>query len=206
MRFVLFVEGDTERALPAFFKRWLDPQLPQRVGIHSVRFTGWAEQRREVRKRARLHLNGPRAEEIIAVISLLDLYGPDFYPAHLTGADERYDWAKSEIEKEVGHSKFRQFFAVHETEAWLLSQPELFPNEVRVGFPGRIDQPETVNFNEPPSQLLGRLYRDKLRRTYKKIVNGKELFDRLEPEIAYNRCPRLKELLDEMLRIAKEAM
>ena len=206
MRFVLFVEGDTERALPAFLKRWLDPQLPQRVGITPVRFTGWAELRREIRKRAHLHLNSPQAGEIIAVVSLLDLYGPDFYPAHLTSAGERFDWAKNEIESEVGHPKFRQFFAVHETEAWLLSQPELFPVEVRSGFPGRINQPETINFNEPPAQLLGRLYRDRLRRTYKKIVNGKELFDQLDPDIAGDKCPKLRELLDEMLLLAQEAM
>jgi len=206
VKFVLFVEGDTERALPAFLKRWLDPKLPQRVGITPVRFTGWAELRREVGKKAHFHLNGPRAGEIIAVISLLDLYGPDFYPAHVTSADERYDWAKEEIESEVGHSKFRQFFAVHETEAWLLSQPDLFPADVRGGFPGRIGQPETVNFNEPPSHLLGRLYRDKLHRNYKKVVDGKELFDRSDPEIAYDKCPGLKELLDEMLRLAHEAM
>jgi hypothetical protein len=206
MKFVLFVEGDTERALPPFLKRWLDPKLPQRVGIAPVRFTGWPELRREVRKRANLHLNGPRADEIIAVISLLDLYGPDFYPAHLTGASERFDWAKAKIEREVDHPKFRQFFAVHETEAWLFSQPELFPAEVRTGFPGRIDHPEQINFNEPPSKLLGRLYREKLRHNYKKIVNGKELFDRLNPEVAYSKCPRLRELLDEMLRLAQAAL
>lgn len=206
MRFVLFVEGDTEKALPPFLKRWLDPKLSERVGISPVRFTGWAELRREVRKRTHLYLNGPRANEIIAVVSLLDLYGPSFYPAHLTGAQERYDWAKSEIEREVSHPKFRQFFAVHETEAWLLSQPELFPAQVSGKFPGRINEPETINFTEPPSHLLNRLYKEKLHRTYKKIVNGKELFDRLNPEIAYNRCPRLKELLDEMLNLAQEAL
>jgi len=205
MRFVLFVEGETEKALPSFLKRWLDPQLPQRVGIQTVRFTGWAEQTREVGNRARMYLNSREAEEIIAVVSLLDLYGP-FYPPHLNDAEERYQWGKDDIEKEVGHAKFRHFFAVHETEAWLLSQPELFPANVRGGFPGRIDQPETVNFNEPPSHLLNRLYRDKLRRTYKKTVNGKELFDRLDPAIARGKCPRLKELLDEMLRLAKVAM
>lgn len=107
MKFVLFVEGDTERALPPFLKRWLDPKLPQRIGITPVCFTGWPELRREVRKRAHLHLNGPKSEEIIAVISLLDLYGPNFYPSHLTGAVERYEWAKDDIEREVGHTKFR---------------------------------------------------------------------------------------------------
>jgi hypothetical protein len=206
MKFVLFVEGDTERALPSFLKRWLDPKLPQPVGVKTVRFTGWAELRREVVKRARMYLEGPRADEIIAVIAILDLYGPDFYPAHLTGAGERYNWAKREIEKEVGRPRFRQFFAVHEVEAWLLSQPELFPAEVRRGFPGRVDQPETVNFTEPPSKLLSRLYKDSLHRTYKKIVDGKELFDRAKPELAYGKCPKLKALLDEMLEMAHSAM
>ena len=42
MKFVLFVEGHTEKAaLPAFLKRWLDPQLEQRVGLKPVRFEGW---------------------------------------------------------------------------------------------------------------------------------------------------------------------
>ena len=205
MRFVLFVEGGTERALPSFLKRWLDPKLPQPTGIKPIIFTGWAELRRDVAKRARMYLEGPGSGEIIAVIALLDLYGPNFYPAHLTGADERYDWAKRGIEREVGQPRFRQFFAVHETEAWLLSQPQLFPTEVSRGFPGRVGQPETVNFTEPPSRLLSRLYKENLHRTYKKIVDGKELFDRAEPEIAYNTCPRLRELLDEMLQMARNA-
>ncbi len=94
-------------------------------------------------------------------------------------ADERYDWAKREIERKVGNPKFRAFFSVHEVEAWLLSEPELFPAEVRNAFSGKITQPESVNFDEPPAKLLKRLYRDKLHNDYKKIVNGKDLFDRL---------------------------
>ncbi|QFY41853.1 DUF4276 family protein [Candidatus Methylospira mobilis] len=73
-----------------------------------------------------MHLNGPRKDEIIAIISLLDFYGPTFYPVHLTGYEARYDWAKQYIEKKVGQPKFFQFFAVHEVEAWLLSNPEIF--------------------------------------------------------------------------------
>ena len=203
MKFILFVEGHTEdKALPAFLKRWLDARLPQPVGIKPVRFEGWAELNREVKRKAHLYFNSPKASDLIAVISLLDLYGPTFYPAHLTTATERYDRAKEAIEREVAHPKFRHFFSVHETEAWLLSQPELFPSAVSDGFPGRVSQPETVNFDEPPAKLLNRLYRDKLRRTYKKVTHGKELFDKLDSEIAYSKCPRLKEMLDEMLRLA----
>src|SRR5436190_10096806 len=128
MKFILFVEGYTEdKALPAFLKRWLDNRLPRRVGIKPVRFEGWAELRREVKRRTHLYFSSREAEDIIAVVALLDLYGPTFYPPHLTTASEKYNWAKEEIEKEVDHPKFRQFFAIHETEAWLLSQPELFP-------------------------------------------------------------------------------
>ena len=61
MKFVLFVEGDTEnKALSPFLKRWLDPQLPQPVKIESVRFGGWSELVKDAGKKARTHLNGPR--------------------------------------------------------------------------------------------------------------------------------------------------
>jgi hypothetical protein len=206
MKFVLFVEGHTEdKLLPAFLKRWLDARLPRRVGIKPVRFDGWAELRREVKRKAHLHLNNPRAPDVVAVVSLLDLYGPTFYPSHLNAAAERYDWAKAWIEKEVAHPKFRHFFAVHEVEAWLLSQPDLFPPEVRSGFPGGIGQPEAINFDEPPAKLLGRLYRERLRREYKKVTHGKDLFDRLDPQVAVDRCPRLREMLEEMLQLAKDS-
>lgn len=203
MKFVLFVEGYTEKkALPAFLKRWLDPQLPQPVGMQTVRFDGWAELRKDVRKKANLYLHGPQRDEILAVIGLLDLYGPTFYPSHLVNAEDRNSWAKKEIEDEVNHPRFRQFFSVHEVEAWLLSQPELFPPEVRKALPGKIAQPESVNFQQPPGKLLEQLFKAKLKQTYKKITHGKDLFDKLDPLVAYDKCPHLKALLDEMLRLA----
>jgi hypothetical protein len=36
------------------------------------------------------------------------------------------------------------------------------------------------------------------------VTHGKDLFDKLNPEVAYRKCPHLKDLLDEMLRMAKE--
>lgn len=106
------------------------------------------------------------------------------------------------IEDKVKEKNFFQFFAVHEVEAWLLSQPEIFPSNIRNAFPGKIVQPETVNFDEPPAKLLDRLYRQYTKRTYKKVVNGKELFDKLDPAVAYEKCRRLRELLDKMLDLA----
>jgi hypothetical protein len=204
MKFILFVEGYTEdKALPQFLKRWLDPKLTSPVGIKTVRFEGWPELAKDAPKKAEMHLNGPRKDEIIAIISLLDLYGPTFYPAHLTEYEGRYDWAKQDIEKKVGQPKFFQFFAVHEVEAWLLSDPNIFPSAVKRAFPNKIESPETVNSTEPPAKLLERLYPLHTGRSYKKVVHGKELFGKLDPNIAYQKCPKLQQLLDKMLKLAK---
>jgi len=204
MKFVLFVEGHTEKkALPSFFKAWLDPRLEQRVGLKVVRFDGWPELINDSPKKARMYLS---EDDIIGVIALLDLYGPTIYPNNKQSASERYKWAKDYLEKKVGDPGFRQYFAVHETEAWLLSDPHLFPTAVKNSFPGRVQNPEEVDFDQPPSKLLGKLYREKTKRTYKKVTHGKELFDKLDPELAYQKCLRLKELLDDMLKMAKEAI
>lgn len=204
MKFILFVEGYTEnKALPQFLKKWLDPKLSSPVGIKTVRFEGWQELVKDAPLKARMHLHGPDKDEIIAVISLLDLYGPTFYPKHLIESNDRYSWAKKEIEERVSQPKFFQFFAVHEVEAWLLSEPDIFPMPVHKAFPGKIQNPETVNFDEPPAKLLERLYPAHIRKSYKKVVNGKELFGKLNPDIAYQKCPKLKELLDKMQELAK---
>ncbi len=204
MRFILFVEGYTEdKTLPKFLKKWLDPKLDIPIGIRTVRFEGWPELVKDAPLKAKMHLNGPYKDDIIAVISLLDLYGPTFYPHHLEGCNERYEWAKQYIEEKVNHPKFFQFFAVHEVEAWLLSQPGLFPLKVKNAFANNIQKPETVNFDEPPAKLLERLYPLHMNRSYKKVVNGKELFGKLDPNIAYQKCPKLKGLLDKMLELAQ---
>jgi len=202
MKFILFVEGHTEKkALPEFFKRWLDPRLRQRVGIQVVRFDGWSELIKDSPIKAGMYI---KKQDVIAVIALLDLYGPTIYADKERGARECYDEAKREIEARVCCPGFYQFFAVHETEAWLLSDPGIFPPQIRSAFPARVQNPEEINFDQPPSKLLDSIYRDKTGRIYKKVTQGKELFDKLNPEVAYGKCPHLRELLDEMLRMAKE--
>src|SRR5438045_2924469 len=126
MKLVVLVEGDTEKQTAAdFMKRWLDPQLKQSVGIQVVRFEGYSKLTQKLVDRAKSHLNGPRNQEIIAVITLLDLYGPEF-PGYVTTFKERYDWGVAHFQNAVHEPRFRMFFAVHEFEAWLLSQPDIF--------------------------------------------------------------------------------
>lgn len=206
MKFILLVESKTERdAAAAFLKRWLDPQLRQPVGIQTVPFDGYADLVRKMATKARMHLEGPKQSEIVGVIGLLDLYGPTFYPRDKSTADERFAWGKTHFEKEVNLDRFRLFFAVHEFEAWLLSQPEIFSREIKNALPGKIGQPERVNFVEPPAKLLDRIYKQQTKRNYKKTTYGKQLFAKLDPVIASGKCPYLKALLDEMLAMAKVA-
>ena len=205
MKFILFVEGPTEaKALPAFFKRWLDPKLKQPVGIQAVHFDGSAELIAQAPSRAHKALNAS-SQDVIAVIALLDLSGLALsLPGGFTEAEEKATWAKQQMESRVKDTRFRQFFAVHELEAWLLSDVTIFPKGLQGTFPEKVEQPEKVNFNEPPSKLLGRLYQ-KMNKKYKKPVDGKALFDDLNPATAYQKCPSLKVLLDEMLALAQSA-
>jgi len=204
VKFVLFVEGQTEKqALRDWIRRWLDPRLQRPVGIKSVRFDRWRDYVNHIRTKVRLNLSGKVGNDVIAGIGLLDLYGPTFYPSGVSTVDGRYAWAKQHLEVMVGHGKFRQYFAVHETEAWLLADPGILPVQVRNALPGSCGQPETVNFVDPPSRLLARLYRSTLNQVYKKVTDGANLFQALDPNTAYAKCPYLSQLLDDMVTLAQ---
>src|SRR3954469_21466164 len=99
MKFVLFVEGYTEkRALAEFLKRWLDPQLSSPVGVKVVRCEGVGDYYSSIKDKAHLSLSDRSSFDVIAGIGLLDLYAPDFYPDHIKDAKERYAWAKKHLE------------------------------------------------------------------------------------------------------------
>jgi len=205
VKFVLFVEGDTEKdVLPGFLKRCLEPELKPSVGIQSVNFHGWANLWRDVRQKAEFYLRGAgRSPDIIAVISLLDLYGPAIYPDHLKTAPERLTWAKAKVEKEVDHGRFRQYFAVHELEAWLLSQSGIFPKEVRSDIEALTTNPEVVNFVQPPKRKLDDIYEHRLQRGYQARTDGAKLFRALNPTTVKNKCPIFSLMIDELIALAR---
>ena len=206
MRFVVFVEGYLEWiVLSGFLSNWLNSATTQRVGVNVIRFQGGGEFKNKLASAARRHLNGPSNFDLIAVVGILDLYGVNYYPNHVSTVRERYDWLCQHFENEVGSTKFHMFCAVHELEAWILSQPENLPSDVKRALPGRARNPESVNFDNPPSKLLQRLYRQRLRRDYKKIVDGSSLFSQLDPAVARNKCPYLKRMMDKLLSLAQEA-
>lgn len=120
-------------------------------------------------------------------------------------ATSRVAWGRKHFETEVGHDRFRDHFAVHEVEAWLLAAPDRLPAAVAKALPGRKDQPEQINSDDPPGMLLARLYREKLREGYKKTLHGRNLFRAGDPDVVYAKCPSFQAMLDDMLDLARQA-
>ncbi len=214
MKFVLLVEGDTEHtAVPEFLRRCINSKdvLPDRVGIDTVNLKGGGTELFDrIISKAEEYLRGPRQDaNIIAVLGMLDLYNPSFDglgPKRLHSVEERHDWAVKEISARVNHNRFRMFFAVHEVEAWLLSQPENLHVTLSENDLAQCRKPETINFMTPPSKWLNQRYQAQLRKTYKKVVYGNQLFSKLQPEAAYTKCPYLGKMLDEMKDLASKAL
>ena len=57
----------------------------------------------------------------------------------------------------------------------------------------------TEDFNEPPARFLKRI----LGGHYKKTTTAMNLFPIVEPQVASDRCPHLKLLAEDLLRVAK---
>jgi len=207
LKFVFLVEGDTEsKVIAPFLKRWLDTRLRQKVGIKTVRFRGWSDLVKHLPKKASMYLDASYAQDVIAVVGLLDLYGPTIYPDSCVSAEERMDWAVKKLAKDVGDDRFRVFFAVHEVESWLLSDPRIFPRAVGRALRDKAARPESVNFDEPPSILLDKLYRENQGRKYKKVTHGYDLFGKLDPDRVYEACPTFRKMMDELLTLAASAI
>jgi hypothetical protein len=201
VKLILYVEGDTEKeVLPQFLRRWVDPRLENKVRIAPVNLDGVSNYIKEFANRAQLDL---RAADVLGCIGIIDLYGSGLpYPNGTIEA--KYEWAKEELEKQVRDPRFRQHFAVHETEAWLLSEPQIFPPDIASHLP-KSPTPERVNFQDPPSHRLKDLYWQRLGKRYKKPIEGSRLFQKLDPEVACARCPYLKLLLEDIVALAKTA-
>jgi hypothetical protein len=207
-RIALFVEGDTEsgearrRTLPVFFHNWLDPQLPAggKVGITPVKFHGVSNYLDDLAQKVALYLDDGRAN---FVVGLVDLYGIPSNRVDLSqhaSVKEKVIAARKYIRGLVPQAyqdRFRQHFAVHEVEAWLLAYPQEWPAHARAQITRR--PPEQVNFKEPPAKFLKRI----LGGHYKKTTTAMNLFPKVDPRVAINQCPHLKALMKDLLELAQ---
>jgi len=191
MRIVLLIEGDTERELPPFLKRWFDQQgLPKPVGVIPVKFQGNQHYLKDFAGKTDFH---PQREDTIAVFGLLDLYGLKLDYPRQADRDQQIRFARETLTNRIApanRSPFRQHFAVYETEAWLLSDPRLFS---AIKLPKKCDRPEEINFDEPPHELLDRLFsQSRDGRGYKKTTVARNLLPKLDPSLVYQKCPNFK--------------
>ncbi len=218
MKFILFLEGETEeKGVQDFLNRWLKQYFTVGVGVQPDTFSGWPDLHDSAPKKAARYLTGARSLDVIAVVSLLDLYGPTFYPPDKSSVAERYAWGREYMEERVRQhfrrqglpdslaQKYRHFFAVHETEAWFLAQPDLFPAEIRLVLEKLPKAPEAVNFTTSPAKLLEQQYIQKLKRRYSKTTNAKNFFPQLDAETVAHRCPYLLAMLHDLRNIALNA-
>lgn len=143
--------------------------------------------------------------DVIAAIGLLDLAGLPRYPPSVLTADDRRVWIKSLVEDEVADARFRQHVAVHELEAWVLSDPEAFPVDVGDELRTIAARPEAVNFDNKPAQRIDAAFRKRLNRRYRKTTDGGDLLARANVSLAYEKCPSLRALLDDMRDLALAA-
>jgi len=128
VRFEIISEGKTEKdSIAKFLKSWLDPKLTNPIGIKVTDEMGFARALRKIETKAKAKLEAPGNEQIIGVIGLIDLYGPE-YQSHLTTVEQRYRESKELVERAVNDQRFRMHFAVHEVEAWLLCDKGIFPS------------------------------------------------------------------------------
>jgi hypothetical protein len=205
----LFVEGDTEsgearrRTLPAFIHNWMDTQLPvgRRVGIAPVKFQGVSNYLDDLPRKIALYLDDGRAN---FVVGLVDLYGIPASRIDLSRnptVEDKIAAARAYMRNLVPkqyRDRFRQHFAVHEVEAWLLAYPEELSKDQRVQAQIKKRLPEQVNFDEPPAKFLKRVLGN-----YKKTTTAMNLFPRVNPQIAIDKCPYLMQFMEDMLRLAR---
>ncbi len=207
-RVALFVEGDTERGearrrtLSAFFHRWLDPQLPSasKVGITPVKFQGVSNYLDDLPQKVALYLDDGRANFVFGLIDLYAIPVSRIELSKYSSIQEKVKAGRAYIRALVPQEyreRFRQHFAVHEIEAWLLAYPEQWPAEVRSQITKR--PPEQVDFNEPPAKFLKRI----LGGRYKKTTTAMNVFPRVDPQGAINQCPHLKHLVEDLLAVAR---
>ena len=194
MTVILLVEGDTETALKAKLKAFLDERATAEnkpkgalrtkdiITLNPAKLKG----------RVRLELRDPK---VTAVIGLIDVY------PHFKSAAE----AKQFLRQAVGDEpRFHAHAAQYEVEAWLLPYWDFICQRLKVKRASPGSNPEQVDLEQPPSRHLAELYRiAKPPRKYIKPIEMAIILGHQDIHIAADQCPELKNLLNTLLTLGE---
>jgi Domain of unknown function (DUF4276) len=193
---VVMAEGDTERAARPHLKRFLDERAGVRPKVRlQVTTFDRALKEADVRGRAEKFLSDPN---VIGVIALLDVY-----PQFKGDLDSAKKTVSSWMPKDP---RCHVHFAKHDFEAWLLLGWEaiLKQSGVKSGLKPWGPRPEEINRDKPPAHRLSKLFQQgDPPRKYKKPIDGKKLFERLDLTQVAAACPEFKAFLNALLTLAK---
>ncbi len=191
MTVILLVEGDTETALKARLKQFLDERAEAenkpKVRLKTKDIMSLNPAR--LGRRVALELSDPA---VTAVVGLIDVY-PNFADA----AE-----ARQFLNQAVGNEpRFYAHAAQFEVEAWLLPYWDAICRRVGVQQPPPGAQPEQVNRQNPPSKRLKELYqRAKPRpRKYVKTIEMAAILRDKDLSLAAAQCPEFKAFLNTLL-------
>lgn len=189
----VLAEGDTERAAGSHLKQFLDSRaggLP-RVRLRTIRQHGPLLEK-NVRGQAQEALRDPST---VGVIALTDVH-PKFKDANHARLEIK-GWLPDD-------GRCHVHVARHDFEAWLL-----------VGWPAILKQagvgnkqpwgkhPEEINTAKPPAHRMAELFHQgRPPRKYKKPIDGKKLFEKLDVLEIAAACPEFKAFLNCLLSLA----
>jgi hypothetical protein len=204
-RIVILCEGDTEEIAVRYFigRQWETDGL-RAVGLHTINLAGKLE---DVFAYVPRYRRDPR---VTAVFTLIDLYGMNRVQYEVYAElDEKVAQARAWLQDNWGET-YKDFFfphlSVHEVEAWLLAEGDCLARRLKDPGTRPNQHAETLNFLDPPSKRVDRLFRDRRGDGYHKINDGTPLFKCLQFQPIYETCRHFREFYDDLTRVGRSLL
>jgi len=201
-RIVILCEGDTEENAIKYFvwPQWQKDGFGE-IGLPTINLKAQLE------KIPRYAQNNAKKEEVLAVFTLIDLYGMDRV-RHRKDDDLSHKvarvqkWLRKGLSTKI-RQKFHPHLSVHEVEAWLLADGRCLVKRLNDKSIKPDPQAEKRNFENPPSSRLKSLFKKYKREGYTKIVDGVALFQDADFETVYATCHYFRDFYDDLKAVAK---
>ena len=179
MRLTILCEGDTEERV---LKDFLQPYCTEFESVQVISSKGASKLKGEFKDIAELTL---KSDEEAIVICLIDLYEAPFsYPKRVQESSDpliaQYNYIKKYMEEKIAEPLQERFYAfpvVMELETWLLADVDNLNTFCRTQNIKPYPEPETIEHPVKELKDLSRRYRN---REYSKVIDGQELFKRID--------------------------